>query len=830
MPNQCDLCSLPVRSNDFPAEYNGGQTYHFCCAGCRMVFAMLMEMADAPEPARFKESELYHRCVAAGVVPASEQDLKQKVGFAAVQTTIADAADEHTLPAENRIDGMWCPACAWVIEAAIMRLNGIASVRCDFSTDRLRYRFHPTSVSPKEVEQVVEQLGYQIGSDDAADAARTLRRDFVRLAVSVLLSVNVMMLSWALYTGFFTSLSPSDVGYISWPIFIMATAVFIYGGGPLLRKAWSGLRHLAPGMETLIMLGAGSAYVYSVFNWWSASLHLYFDTATMLISLTLLGKLLESMAKSRVRHDLEGFLNLKPKKVRLCNQDYPKGRYVAAEQLGAGDNFKVESGEVVPADGRVLHGIGRVDASAITGEPKPVVLMAGDSVVSGSRMINGQLTIKADQVGEQSMLGQLIAIVTHSLSQKSNVEGRTDRLLVWFVPVIATLALATGLIVYGLGGTADAAFIRAVTVLVIACPCAMGIAIPLARVAGVSGAGRLGILVKDPQAFEKAKLIKSVVLDKTGTVTRAQWTVEGIETAPGFDEKRAIALSMGLETCIDHTIARSLFALGDQMGITPEAVEGRQSYPEGISGKIDGSTIRLGTRQFAAQAHNDENACPRPTVLTPDDTALSEVVLSADGAPKAVFYFGDMLRDDMPYTVQKFFNRRLDVHLVSGDDEQATMATARSIGIEKAIGRLSPQDKADYVQKLQVTGRPVAMIGDGINDAPAMARADLSAAIHSGSPLAQHAAHVVLMRSAPLQLIDFLNWAILVDRKIKQNLWCSVIYNAISIPVAMAGLLSPLVAVTAMLLSSLTVIGNTLLLVKQGKPTNDFSQRIRILK
>ncbi len=799
-----------MRSQRFTDDY-GGRTYHFCCAGCRMVFAMLMAAADAPDPSRFKETDLYRRCLAAGVVPASAADV------VATAPTRSTATLNEVLPSKDplllfdeRIEGMWCPACAWVISAALDRVAGVHAARCDFATDRLRCRFDPAKVRPDEIRQTVARLGYTVAAERWETAGeRGSRREFVRLALCALLSANIMMLSWALYAGFFTTIGTEGIGDISWPIMLMATAVMLYGGGPIARKAWSGVRHGAPGMEALIVLGAGSAYVYSLANWWAGSLHLYFDTCAMLITLLLLGKRLESQAKQRVGRELEGFLSLQPAKVRRCSAEWPQGHYVALAQLKPGEEFQVAAEEVVPADGRIMHGEGLLDLSAITGEPRPVGVQTGDAVLSGGRLVSGALYVQAQQVGAESLLGQMIAVVQESLSRKTMLETRGDRLLAWFVPLMAGLAALTGLVGFALGLTLDQSLVRAVTVLVIACPCALGIAIPLARIAGISGAARRGILVKDFNAFEQAAHPHHIVLDKTGTVTLGRWSVERVVPQAGRSEEEAVALAMGLEAGVDHTIARAIIAYGRRQGMEPKNVASVQAQAEGIRGQWEEKELRIGSRRFAAP----ETAAPDAAA---PDASLSEVVLSVDGQIWAIFYFGDELRAAMAETVARFEQCGLTPHLISGDDEKTTLCVARRIGIGHASGRLLPNDKAEYIRRLQAGGRRVVMVGDGINDAPALSRADLAAAVHSGSPLAQHAAAVTLMRAHPAQLLDFFQWARQVDRTVRQNLRGAVVYNLVSIPIAMAGLLSPLVAVTAMLLSSLTVIGNTLRLVRRG--------------
>jgi heavy metal translocating P-type ATPase len=806
----CDLCGLPVRSGLFSAAF-GDRSYHYCCAGCRMVFAMLMEAADAPDPSRFKETDLYRRCLAAGVVPASERSsiadapagVPEKHSFETAKG--ADDRQIHLLTLDDVVHGMWCPACAWVIAAALEQIPGVHSAQCDFSTDRLRCNYDPVCVTPDQLRATIGRLGYSAVAPEHEDGA-TLRREFIRLMVAILLSVNVMMLSWALYSGFLMPLTPEGVAFISWPIMLMATAVMIYGGAPVVRKAWAGLRHGAPGMETLIVLGAGSAYFYSLVNFRSGSLHLYFDTASMLVTLLLLGKLLEAQAKNKVRRELEGFLSLQPTKVKLCRYDQPQGRYVSVDQLAAGDAFQAGPEEVLPADGSVLEGRALLDVSAITGEPNPVPVKEGDVVVSGSRVIQGGLRVKAEQVGEHALLGQMIAVVQQSLSQKTPLESRTERLLVVFVPAIAIAALLTGVGGYAAGLTADQALVRAVTVLVIACPCALGIAIPLARVAGVAGAGRQGMLVRDYQAFEMAGRVDTVVFDKTGTITHGAWTLEKIAVRDGRRQDRILALAMGLEMHCDHTVARAVRTFGRQQGVVPAPFDEVQIHSDGVSGRNGGKTVRIGRRSFAV-AHAAASGA------IAGGHPLSEVVLSVDGAEWAAFYFGDRVRKGMKAMVQRIQARGMTVQLISGDDESATRAVAAAVGITQAAGELLPQDKAGRIRALQSQGRCVAMVGDGVNDAPALAHADLAVAVHSGSGLARHTAGVTLMRD-PAQLLDLLDWAVKVDRKVQQNLWWATVYNVVALPIAMAGLLSPLVAVIAMLLSSLSVIGNTLLLVK----------------
>ena len=777
-----------------------------------MVYTMLMEATASPDPAHFKESDLYRRCVAAGVVPASEAAL------ADIVASEEKAASEHQpekivheyLSLNLKIDGMWCPACSWVIESALKRLDGVHEVSCDFATDRLRCRYDPVQVDPVSIDNTVRGLGYRTTVGDGADSRTLWRGQFVRLLVSLILSANIMMLSWSLYSGFFTSLSLLDIRYISWPIVIMATGVMVFGGGSLFRRAWQGLRAGTPGMEALVCLGAASAYFFSLHNFWAGSLHLYFDTASMLITLVLVGKLLEARAKERVRRDLEGFLSLQPNKVRLCSEPFPKGRFVALEQLVPGDTFRVMTDEMVPADGRVITGSGLVDEAAVTGESRPKTVAAGDPLTSGSRLIKGDVTVSATRVGEEALLGQMISIIETGLSKQTPLESRTDRWLALFVPVMVTLAAATVWAGHHFGLTLEDAFVRGLTVLVVACPCALGIAIPLARIAGMSGAGQRGILVRDFEAFERVNNLRAVVMDKTGTLTHGRWSLERLELHGEMDRDEILAVASGLEKGVDHAVARAVLDHTNQNGISPATIKDVCVSDNGVAGRYGNRDIKIGTWDFVSSKDH-----PFQDSLPDQKTQLSQVFIGQDDQVMATLYFGDRVWDTAPDLMRNLKGRDLELHLISGDTTAATQGIGELLGIGNIAGGLLPTEKADYVTRLLAKGPGVVMVGDGINDAPALAKADLSVAVHRDASLAQQAANVTLMRGDPAQLLDFFNLARLVNAKVVQNLGCAWIYNLVGIPIAMSGLLNPLIAATAMLLSSLTVIGNTLLLVRR---------------
>ncbi len=604
----CHLCGLPLRYG-VVVDTIDGQTLHFCCQGCRAVYTMLLEAADVDDPSRFKESALYRRCVEAGVIPSSEEDLRRIRTKEAPSTHVEPTASlgmmsetkpSGTLALNLMVEGMWCPACAWVIEGAVSKLSGVLTVSCHFSTDRLRCRYRPDRIAPDQIRKMVTRMGYGIGEVGANHTGgKRQAKELIRLVVTALMSANVMMLSWALYAGFFTTLSNDAISKISFPIAVMATVVIIYGGGPMLRKGWFGLVHRSPGMETLVGMAAGCAYAYSLYNWLAGSIHLYFDTACMLITLVLLGKVLEQQAKNRVRQELDSFFALQPAKVRVVTDNLPKGRYVAIGHLKSGDRFAVEAGEIVAADGSVVTGAATLDESSLTGEPRPVVVKAGDPVKSGTRLIEGGVTVQATKVGDETILGQMIAIMIRSLEQKNAFEGRTDRILRWFVPTILVLAGGTGIFCHLSGLPANQSVVRAVTVMVISCPCALGVAIPMARLAGIWLAGQRGILVREIEAFDRVRAIDTIVFDKTGTLTHGRWRLIRVESLSGHDPRSILAWAAGLEQTSQHEIARAICAHAREQAVEPIPATDIVVTPGGIRGRINENALSIGNRRFA---------------------------------------------------------------------------------------------------------------------------------------------------------------------------------------------------------------------------------------
>ncbi|MCF8069284.1 MAG: heavy metal translocating P-type ATPase [Desulfobacterales bacterium] len=809
----CDLCGLPVYSNAFD-QIISEKTYHFCCTGCRQVFNILMAAEGSNDPDKFKESDVFKRSREMGIIPApdSQTDLDGQ------QTESQNISSSHdtTLPISLNVSGMWCPACAWLVGEVIGKIPGVSEASCDFSIDRAWFRYDPVRTSPAEVINKINSLGYNAYKSDKE--ARPLRSILIRFSLCAILTLNVMMLSFALYSGFFTELLSGSILKLSLPIFGLSTVVVIYGGWYIFKTAMHGIKSGFMGMEILVSVGTLSAYIYSVTQMFSGSIHLYFDTAAMLITLVLLGKLFEGFAKKDITAALKTLFSLLPGKVKIVSDDYPDGRYVHVDALNKNDLFRVVRDDVVASDGEVVKGQAAVDESSITGESKPVTYKKGDFIKSGSTILRGDLTIKAHFSAGNSMLGQMVDIMQKTLSQKMPLEGKTDKILQWFVPVIIFLSLLTGSFLYFSGTALEASIMRAVTVMVISCPCALGIAIPLARVGGVALAGRKGLLIRDFGVFEATTRVDTIVFDKTGTITEGKWQLLDIQALGEYQKEEILFIAAALEEDVDHFIATEILnhASSNQFNIP---ISNKKIYDNGVSGTYKNQPVCIGSREFVLNQGNTITVNDGPDFQKQKNSLQSRVYLSCGGKLEAVFLFGDRLKESVSLLINKLYRLGYKTAVISGDDEKAVTKIAEITGIQSFQGGMTPVEKSTFINKLQENHHVVMMVGDGINDAPALALADVSVAVHTGSRLGKEAADITFLKSDPAQLIELIDLSGTVTRKVQQNFRGSFAYNLLSIPIAMSGLLTPLIAVCAMLISSLSVILNTLWMIKKPLKT-----------
>ena len=795
----------------------GGERLCFCCPGCRYVFEILFN-SPGVRPENFRETDLYRSCTASGLIPrraVPEPPLHEDSGLRSAGPAEPDAhlAQELTF----RIEGMWCGACSWVIEEVLGKMKGIVSAEVFFLSDLAGVRYLPHRIGPDEIFAGVESLGYKasrVGDETGTGAEK--RALFVRLGLSAILTMNIMMISLALYGGLFQDLGEDGIRYLSWPLWGLATPVVFWGGYPIIRRAVLGLRHGVASMDTLIAVGSLSAYCYSIVAMSAGSPDVYFDTASTLVTLVLLGRFIEMKAKEKAVGGLAELRRMAGGKVRCLHDG--RERWLPAEDVRPGENFQVRTGERVPLDGVIVSGSASLDESVLTGEARPVERAGGDDIMAGALILDGELDIKASHTAEDSSLNRIVGLVHEALARKNPVELLADRITRRLVPAILVLAALTALWLTMHGASGETAMLRALTVLVITCPCALGIATPVAKIAAV-GAGRsLGIIIRDPVAFECAGKLDTIILDKTGTVTEGKYTLRSVVTEQSCSEEDALRLAAALEAESRHFLAREIVRAARERSANPaEATEVEEREGLGITGTIEGLKVAAGNRRLMEALGIGISDDLERSAASAESEGATVVFLARNNVMCGFFRFGDELKPGAHEAVAALRKRGFDVRLVSGDSEATTAAVARKLGIDHWAGAMLPEGKADVVRGLRESGRSVGMAGDGLNDAAALAHADVGFAVGGGSRVLFEACDVGLPGGSIEKIETMLDLSATTSRIIRQNLFFAFAYNALGIPLAVTGALTPLPAALAMFASSLTVLVNTLRITRRGQ-------------
>jgi heavy metal translocating P-type ATPase len=655
----------------------------------------------------------------------------------------------------------------------------------------------------------VSGLGYSVSpSFDESEVSGERRDLLMRLCISSVLTVNVMMIACALYFGFFEDLGDEGVRTLSWLLWLLATPVVFHGGGPILNKAMAGARRGNASMETLIAIGSVTAYFYSTCQTIMGSLHVYFDTATMLVTLVLLGKFIESGARQRVSRQVTELLRAAGEKVRLL--DGGREKWASSGQVGLGQEFLIRAGERVVMDGEILEGMADVDESFLTGESRPVRKRIRGEILSGSVVLNGELRARATRLDHQTMLRQMISVIQDSLAAKVPAEQMADAVIRWIVPVVIALALVTAVGVTVAGSALEEAVRRGLTVLVITCPCALGIAVPLAKVATISLARACGLIIRDPGALERIHSLDAFVFDKTGTVTEGSFGLRRI-LAPRARETDVLRRLGAVEARSDHLIAREILRKCGEAGIDlPECTAFEAYDGMGVLGSAGVEQIGIGNRRFMAERGHAIPSEMEMEASRFELQGMTTAFFSWDDSVQGVLILGDDIRAGSRETLEALHASGAGLWMISGDAPQTTGAISSSLPLNGFVGGMLPPEKADFVMKLRREGFRVGVVGDGINDAPALAAADVAFTVGNGADLLREVSSVTLSQRSIGGLLDAVALSKLHARISVQNLFFAFAYNALAIPIAVAGLLNPIIAVVAMFLSSLTVVANTL--------------------
>ena len=865
----CDLCGLPAHAP--LAARIGDQAHTFCCAGCRQVYQILIESDQIGAGQDPTQTTLYQQCLQMGLIARPEEARDEGrareprpyphgvgVGspdplspLAPPPSTVVGAgggtqADtlNTTREAAFQVGGMWCASCAWLIEHAVGQMKGVERCRVYFASDLVKVAYKPARVSPESLAATIHTLGYSAEpySGDGANAdspqAKARKGLFTRAVVAIAFAVNAGMFQLPFYADFFARQGLSSDAIHGFPRAEMFLSLpVLWAGGPIFAKAWGALRRGGAIMETLIALGVTVSFAYSAWVVAHGGVHVYFDTADMLIALVLIGKHIEAGA----RHDATGAIallyGLLPKKALVRTTD---GRevLVALGKLGVGDHMIVRPGERIPSDGRVADGASLVDESLLSGEARPVAKRVGDEVTGGTVATDAPLVVEVTRTGAETTLAQMIGLVEEALAAKSPVEQWADRISRRFVPAIMALAALTALTLLLTGHSAADTVVRAVTVLVIACPCALGLATPLAITSGVGAAAARGILIGNTDILQVLPRVRHLLLDKTGTLTEGRFAVQSFTGSP--DDLAALA---ALEDASEHPLARALVAHARGLGLAfLPAADFARHEGQGVTGTVNGQAWFIGNRALCAALAASIPAALESQAADAERLAQTALFYGTGGTVRGLVTLGDALRPGARKAVQDLQAAGLTLEVVSGDADATTQAVARAVGLDHATAGMRPTDKVARVRETQGSplapnsggtggagsypsgspriggggGNIVAMAGDGINDAPALAQADVGIAFGSGTEIARRAADITLVGDDLGRLADLFTLARRTARVIRQNLFWACLYNAVCIPLAVVGLIkNPIFAAGAMLVSSLSVVLNTKRLRRQ---------------
>lgn len=703
---------------------------------------------------------------------------------------------------ELDIGGMTCAACANRIEKKLNRLEGVTAT-VNYATEKARATV-PAGLGAAELIAVVEKTGYTATEPRAEPAEGQPAADplRVRLLVSVALSVPVIVLAMVPAWQF---------TYWQWLSLTLAAPVVVYGGWPFHRSAFVNLRHGAATMDTLVSMGTLAAFVWSLWALFRGDAGmpgmthpfelragpadgdaLYLEAAAGVTTFLLAGRYAEARAKRRAGDALRSLLALGAKTVTLLD-----GREIPAERLRPGDVFQVRPGEKVAADGIVADGASALDQSLLTGESVPVEVAAGDPVTGGTVNAGGRLVVRATRVGADTQLAQMARLVEEAQDGKAAVQRLADRISGVFVPVVIALAAATLGYWLGSGGGTTAAFTAAVSVLIIACPCALGLATPTALLVGTGRGAQLGVLIRGVEALESTRRVDTIVLDKTGTVTTGVMTVSSVVPEPGGDAGEVLRLAGAVEAASEHPLGRAIVRAAVAHGELPPVSDFRATAGVGVRGVVEGAEVEVARGA--------------------GDTAETWVELRVDGTVRGRIALADAVRPTSAAAVRGLRALGLEPVLVTGDAPAVAAAVAAQVGVTEVIAGVLPAGKVDVVRRLQASGRSVAMVGDGVNDAAALAQADLGVAMGAGSDVAIEASDLTLMRGDLTAAVDAVRLSRRTVTIIRGNLFWAFAYNVAALPLAAAGLLNPMIAGAAMALSSIFVVANSLRL-RRFKP------------
>ena len=706
-----------------------------------------------------------------------------------------------------QIEGMTCQACASRIEKVLNKKDFVESAGVNFASEEAQVTFDDSKTSAADIAKIIEKTGY--GAKEKTEDALPQPEEAAHVSwrLWLLLAINI---------PFLIGMAGMMIGRHDWMIppvwqFVLASIVQLWLAIPFYKSAWASIKGGLANMDVLVTIGTVSIYLYSVYMLFFSPhaahgmAHVYFEAGVMVIGFVSLGKFLEHRTKKSSLNSLGLLLKLTPTQVNV--QRDGEWKQLPIDQVQIGDLIRANHGERIAADGIIESGSGWADESHLTGESNPEEKKAGGKVLAGALMTEGSVVYRATQLGSQTLLGDMMNALSEAQGSKAPIARVADKAAAVFVPAVVGIALLTFIATWLVKGDWTVALMHAVAVLVIACPCALGLATPAAIMVGMGKAVKHGIWFKDAAAMEEAAHVDAVVLDKTGTLTEGRPQVAAVYCVPdsGFDEDALYRIAAAVEQNAAHPLARAIVSAAQARGLDiPAAQDAQTVVGAGITAEVEGvGLVKAGKLDFAE--------LKLPENLSDDVWRIASIVaVSANGKPIGAFALADALKADTAEAIGRLKKHGIDVYIMSGDNQGTVEYVAKQLGIAHAFGNMSPRDKAAEVQKLKAAGKTVAMVGDGINDAPALAAANVSFAMKGGADVAEHTASATLMQHSVNQLADALLVSQATLKNIKQNLFFAFFYNILGIPLAALGFLNPVIAGAAMAASSVSVLSNAL--------------------
>ncbi|MCK1982033.1 MULTISPECIES: heavy metal translocating P-type ATPase [Bacillaceae] len=723
--------------------------------------------------------------------------------------------------AEFDISGMTCAACANKIEKRLNKLNGVQNATVNFALESALVEYNPDEVSVADMKEAIKKLGYRLEQKQEVEGEKVdhrqkeIEKQKGKFIFSAILSIPLL---WAMVSHFeFTSFIWLPEMFMNpWVQLALATPVQFLVGGQFYVGAFKALRNKSANMDVLVALGTSAAYFYSVYlsilsiGSDAHMVELYFETSAVLITLIILGKLFEAKAKGRSSEAIKKLMGLQAKTATVLRDGQEMN--LPIEEVIAGDIIYVKPGEKVPVDGEIFEGRSALDESMITGESIPVDKTAGDLVIGSTINKNGFLKVKATKVGKDTALAQIIKVVEEAQGSKAPIQRLADVISGIFVPIVVGIAIITFLVWYFAvsPGEFAVALEKLIAVLVIACPCALGLATPTSIMAGSGRAAEYGILFKGGEHLETTHRVNTVILDKTGTVTNGKPTLTDVIVSNGFEEKEFLKLVGAAERNSEHPLAEAIVEGIKEKGIELGSSEHFEAIPGfGIESTVESKSLLIGTRRLMEKNNIDIRGI-LPKMENLEKQGKTAMLVAIDNQFAGVIAVADTIKETSQKAIARLKEMGLEVVMITGDNKQTAQAIANEVGIDHVIAEVLPEGKAEEVKNLQKAGKIVAMVGDGINDAPALATADIGMAIGTGTDVAMEAADITLIRGDLNSIADAIFMSKMTIRNIKQNLFWAFAYNAIGVPIAALGFLAPWLAGVAMAFSSVSVVLNAL--------------------